>query len=316
MRRTPTAILACAGLTVALAAPGAAHAVPNGSPVIYPDNPTCADINPAWTETKQDNGKGGPFGGNGLTGTVTVDGTSLDWTASAGVDAVIVKGGPNANVYVYDPEALSGSGLTPPMNGDEDKPYGISHVSFCHDADQPPPPDDKDGPNPEPDPEPTPPEDKDGPNPEPKPDPKPEPKPEVKPDPLPEPQVQAPPAVTPLAAPAPVRVTAASVAAPVRRVASSAVLSGPRSCVSRGFTAKVSGQGIQSVTFTVNGRKVKTLTARGAQRTFALRVTPKQRVQRIRAQVKFVAGARRSVRVLDTTAIRCLQRVARPQFTG
>jgi hypothetical protein len=298
MSLTRSSFVACAGVAAALALPGAAQAVPAGSPIVVADNPTCASLNPAWTETKQDHGKGGPFDANGLTGTVTVDGTSLDWTASAGVDAVIVKGGDNANVYVYTPEAQSGSGLTPPINANTGTPFGISHVSFCHDVDPEPEPKPE-----EPKPEPPAPED---------------PQPEPKADPQPEPPAATPvvPFVAPSVAPPAVRVVAASTSAPAKRIVSSAALSAPRSCVSRSFTAKVAGQGIASVTFTVNGRKVRTVTARDGQRAFALRMTPKHRVERIRAQVKFVSGARRSAKVLDTTAIRCLQRVARPQFTG
>src|SRR3712207_7533499 len=38
----------------------------------------------------------------------TASGAHFDWTATSGIDAVIVKGGPNANVYRYSPQATSG----------------------------------------------------------------------------------------------------------------------------------------------------------------------------------------------------------------
>ncbi len=63
----------------------------------------------------------------------TSDGTYVDWTSTFGVDAVIVKGGPNANSYVYDPptESFGDTGLHSPINKDD--PYGLSHVEFCYD---------------------------------------------------------------------------------------------------------------------------------------------------------------------------------------
>jgi hypothetical protein len=76
---------------------------------------------------------------------VVVSGSSFTWTildnSSTGVDAntVIVKGGPNAEVYSY-PDAADGlnyydtdSGLTAPINPNNGRPYGLSHISFCFD---------------------------------------------------------------------------------------------------------------------------------------------------------------------------------------
>jgi len=67
--------------------------------------------------------------------TITSDGTYFDWASTLGLDAVIVKGGPNANVYVYDPpaESFSGSGLSSPINSNNGNPYAISHIEFCYD---------------------------------------------------------------------------------------------------------------------------------------------------------------------------------------
>ena len=59
-------------------------------------------------------------------------GTLVDWTSSAPIDAVIVKGGPNANAYVYPGESSGDTGLHAPFNG-PDKYYGLSHVNFCWD---------------------------------------------------------------------------------------------------------------------------------------------------------------------------------------
>jgi hypothetical protein len=73
------------------------------------------------------------------------DGKTLDWALTPDalhlydVAYVIVKGGPNANLYTYDFASGglddSDSGLHPPVNpnGKGPKYYGFSHVDFCFD---------------------------------------------------------------------------------------------------------------------------------------------------------------------------------------
>ncbi len=67
--------------------------------------------------------------------TVTSDGVNFDWSSTIiGMDAVIAKGGPNANLYVYDPpaESFGDTGLHSPNNA-SGQPAGLSHVVFCFD---------------------------------------------------------------------------------------------------------------------------------------------------------------------------------------
>ncbi len=59
---------------------------------------------------------------------------TFDWQANVGMDAVIVKGGPGANVFSYNPEAWSGIGLYSPNNSGGNQAQ-ISHVDFCFDVD-------------------------------------------------------------------------------------------------------------------------------------------------------------------------------------
>ena len=83
----------------------------------------------------------------GLTVTVT-DGTYVSWSYNPEpyqdedgwwinlVGAVIVKGGPNANVYLYNTEedgdwVYSDSGLSAPLNQNNNIPYGLSNLTFC-----------------------------------------------------------------------------------------------------------------------------------------------------------------------------------------
>lgn len=98
-----------------------------------------ANYNPSCQELGYDFGfkiDSPPFAGthdiDGLNSvTITEDGTYFDWEATLGMDAVIVKGGDNANVYEYNPEATSGFGLHSPPKG-ENIPE-ISHIEFCYD---------------------------------------------------------------------------------------------------------------------------------------------------------------------------------------
>ncbi len=58
-----------------------------------------------------------------------VDGFSWSIQSPYTVCAVIVKGGPAAQVYYYD-NATTGSGLVAPINPNNGTPYGVSHVTF------------------------------------------------------------------------------------------------------------------------------------------------------------------------------------------
>lgn len=69
---------------------------------------------------------------NAITLSNVIGGRYFDWSASPNpIGAVIVKGGPAANVYLYDPAASSDAGLQAPINPNNDQPYGLSHVTFC-----------------------------------------------------------------------------------------------------------------------------------------------------------------------------------------
>ncbi len=65
----------------------------------------------------------------GISVTVT-SGTYVAWTSTFGIGAVIVKGGPNANVYSYSPQATGDSGLASPINNGGQIP-GLSNLTFC-----------------------------------------------------------------------------------------------------------------------------------------------------------------------------------------
>ena len=108
-------------------------------------NPTCGELAPdgtIWTEFKVEPVRNGTFSDDTLTVTIDVtetdDGPVFDWTSNIGIDAVFVKGGPGGLLYVYDPpaESTGDTGLHAPVNPNNDKFFGLSHLSFCYDVDQ------------------------------------------------------------------------------------------------------------------------------------------------------------------------------------
>lgn len=120
-----------------------AQTEPTSSTSVVAGNPTCGDLEPEgadWTEFKIEPVADGTFTQGPLTVTIDVrdtdDGPVFDWTSNIGVDAVFVKGGPGGLLYVYDPESTGDTGLHAPVNPENDKFYGLSHLSFCYDADQ------------------------------------------------------------------------------------------------------------------------------------------------------------------------------------
>jgi LPXTG-motif cell wall-anchored protein len=138
-----------AGLVILVAAPtgnvGAAAQQATPSTSVVEGNPTCGDLAPAgasWIELKVEPVVDGTFSDGMLTVTIDVsdtpDGPVFDWTSNIGVDAVFVKGGPNGTLYLYDPpaESTGDTGLHAPVNPNNDKFFGLSHVSFCYDEDQ------------------------------------------------------------------------------------------------------------------------------------------------------------------------------------
>jgi hypothetical protein len=89
----------------------------------------------AYTTGKQDY----PFNSNSFNNgvSVTTDGTNVSWSITppngycVSNVAVIVKGGPNANVYYYNDGQSSDSGLASPVNA-SGNPAGLSNLTICY----------------------------------------------------------------------------------------------------------------------------------------------------------------------------------------
>jgi hypothetical protein len=74
---------------------------------------------------------------------VSTDGTFVSFSSSFAIGAVIVKGGPNANVYYYDPAVFEDTGLSSPDTpGPVSNVAGLSNITFCWNETPPPPDDD------------------------------------------------------------------------------------------------------------------------------------------------------------------------------
>lgn len=107
-------------------------------PQLVLGNQTCSSVGCGEIEIKIEPPVSGtyplPDGINTIT--ITTSGSYFDWTSTLGMDCVVVKGGPNANVYCYScagPEVYGDSDLHAPINPNNNNPYGLSHISLCYD---------------------------------------------------------------------------------------------------------------------------------------------------------------------------------------
>jgi len=102
---------------------------------------------------------------------------------------------------------------------------------------------------------------------------------------------------------------------PEEVISGRAVLRGPSGCVKQAFTARVSGRAIKKVTFSVDGRRIKTDT----KSSFAVKINPNRYGfgrHRVNALVQFKASSGTKARRLPLTFRRCAQGAVAPRFTG
>ena len=105
------------------------------TPTVVNGNPSCTDLGYDFGYKPQpEPPPSGTYTYPGSSYTVTIDsnGVYFDWTSEIDVDAVIVKGGDNANVYAYSPASLGDTELSAPINPANSQPYAISHIEFCY----------------------------------------------------------------------------------------------------------------------------------------------------------------------------------------
>jgi hypothetical protein len=94
-------------------------------------NVECSALGYTYSSARSNYGSGGFDAAfpTGISVTVT-SGTYVAWTSTFDIGAVIVKGGPAANVYEYSPPATSDSGLASPPNASGGF-AGLSNLTFC-----------------------------------------------------------------------------------------------------------------------------------------------------------------------------------------
>jgi hypothetical protein len=135
------AMTALAVMVLATGWAGATNPGPSGNgitPTLVEDNPKCTELGYAAGFKVEPVNAGTSITysvdafGNEVTVTTTDD-LYFDWSSNFGIDAVIAKGGADANVYVYNPESMADTHLHPPVNPANNMPFGISHIEFCFD---------------------------------------------------------------------------------------------------------------------------------------------------------------------------------------
>ena len=124
------AILSAAVLMLSAIGFGSASAANAPTPETFPGNDTCEG-------TKIDPVASGTYalaGGGSVTITVrnTSSGPVFDFDASDDITigSVTVKGGPNYNLYIFAPAVNSAENLHSPLNPNNGKWYGLSHICF------------------------------------------------------------------------------------------------------------------------------------------------------------------------------------------
>jgi hypothetical protein len=101
---------------------------------------------------------------------------------------------------------------------------------------------------------------------------------------------------------------------PDQVVSGRAALRGPSGCVKQAFRARVTGRSIASVTFFMDGKRMKRVAGAGS-----LRINPKRigfGRHHVVALVRFTEASGTPSRRLPLTFRRCARQVVNPQFTG
>lgn len=107
-------------------------------PVFHDGNPSCSEFSTAEFEFRAQPVESKTYTDLGTGFSVTINvyqtsgGTVFDFNSNFLVDDVFVKGGPNGNLYSYNPAVSSDTMLHSPINPTNGDFYGLSHISFCY----------------------------------------------------------------------------------------------------------------------------------------------------------------------------------------
>jgi hypothetical protein len=134
-RRFLFQVVLIGAVCVAGAAAASAATVRGITPRLASGYPSCAQIGSAGTSSVSFSplANGASSGGINL---LVDSAASFGWYVDPGVRnvdvrAIIVKGGPNSNVYIYPGGDYSDGPLTAPTNPKNGKPYDVGAATFC-----------------------------------------------------------------------------------------------------------------------------------------------------------------------------------------
>jgi hypothetical protein len=134
MRKFLLAVVAVAAAGLVVIAASAAGSYRGVEPVVVAGSPSCNDL--AGLSYSAEVKFAEPVNGANAGGIyLLLDQTGISWYVllNENVRAVIVKGGPNANVYFLPEGVFSDGLLAPPNNPKNGKPYGLGYLTFCYD---------------------------------------------------------------------------------------------------------------------------------------------------------------------------------------
>jgi hypothetical protein len=125
-------------LALALVGAGTAATVRGIVPLTVGGNPSCSNLSGvSWSQTVKFSPPVNGASANGLF--LTVENGAIGWYVLRDIRditmrAVIVKGGSNANAYIYPGGDYSDGQLYAPTNPKNGKPYDAGAVTFCFDV--------------------------------------------------------------------------------------------------------------------------------------------------------------------------------------
>ena len=134
MRKFLSTVVAVAAAGLVVITASAAGSYRGVEPVVVAGTPGCKDITGLSYSAEVKFVL--PVGGQSAGGIYLIpDQPGSGWYVllNERVRAVIVKGGPNANVYRYQGDLFSDGQLETPLNPKNGKPYGLGYVTFCYD---------------------------------------------------------------------------------------------------------------------------------------------------------------------------------------
>lgn len=72
------------------------------------------------------------LGSSGTFIIIATDDTTIAWKSDVDINCIFMKGDSGGDSYNYDPPAHSDSGLSTPLDTENGKPKGISHINICY----------------------------------------------------------------------------------------------------------------------------------------------------------------------------------------